>query len=61
MIAETGALIEVDALPEVLGDAIQLGQLFQNLLSIALKFSRAATSGRGTAGISRPPQIQIRL
>lgn len=61
VIAETGALVEVDSLPEVLGDSIQLGQLFQNLLSNALKFSRAATSSRGTAGISRPPRIQIRL
>ncbi|GAB3995361.1 ATP-binding protein [Spirosoma daeguense] len=61
VIAETGARIEVDALPEVLGDSIQLGQLFQNLLSNALKFSRAPTSIRETSGISKPPKIQIRF
>ncbi|GAB4024830.1 sensor histidine kinase [Spirosoma koreense] len=53
MIAETGATIEVDALPEVLGDSIQLGQLFQNLLNNALKFSRAGTA--------KTPHIQIRV
>ncbi|QIP16538.1 GAF domain-containing protein [Spirosoma aureum] len=61
VIAETGALVEVDALPEVLGDSIQLGQLFQNLFSNALKFSRAATSSQGTSAISKPPRIQIRV
>lgn len=39
-IQETGAQITVDDLPDVLGDASQLGQLFQNLLSNALKFRR---------------------
>ncbi|RYF71725.1 MAG: hypothetical protein EOO39_13430, partial [Cytophagaceae bacterium] len=38
LIQETGALVEVDQLPTVSGDASQLGQLFQNLLSNALKF-----------------------
>lgn len=40
-IAETGALVQVETLPTVNGDALQLGQLFQNLLSNALKFHRA--------------------
>lgn len=61
VIAETGALVQVDALPEVLGDSIQLGQLFQNLLSNALKFSRSATSSRLTSAIAKPPIIQVRV
>lgn len=39
-IQQTGAIITVDPLPTVIGDALQLGQLFQNLLSNALKFRR---------------------
>jgi PAS domain S-box-containing protein len=37
---ETGAVVQVDSLPIVQGDPSQLGQLFQNLLSNALKFQR---------------------
>ncbi|MBO0930458.1 PAS domain S-box protein [Fibrella aquatilis] len=48
-IQETKAVIEVVPLPTVQGDASQLGQLFQNLLSNALKFTRP--------GI--PPQVNI--
>ncbi|CCH54313.1 multi-sensor signal transduction histidine kinase [Fibrisoma limi BUZ 3] len=40
VIDESGAQILVDDLPKVPGDASQLGQLFQNLLSNALKFQR---------------------
>ena len=40
LIKDTQARIEVNALPVVPGDASQLGQLFQNLLSNALKFRR---------------------
>ena len=45
IIGETGAQINVDSLPTVLGDETQLGQLFQNLLSNALKFRRVDESG----------------
>ncbi len=37
-IAETGATITCDSLPEVMADSTQLAQLFQNLLGNALKF-----------------------
>jgi light-regulated signal transduction histidine kinase (bacteriophytochrome) len=37
-IEETGALIQVGDLPEVLGDGPQLAELFQNLVSNAIKF-----------------------
>jgi len=48
-IQETGAIIDVDGLPTVQGDPSQLGQLFLNLMTNALKFRRA--------GIA--PHIQI--
>ena len=38
VISETGADVQIDSLPTVPGDALQLRQLFQNLLSNALKF-----------------------
>lgn len=41
IIRETGAQVEVEPLPTVLGDSSQLGQLFQNLLSNGLKFRQA--------------------
>lgn len=44
-IAECGATITHDSLPTVPGDATRLGQVFQNLLSNALKF-RSATPSR---------------
>jgi PAS domain S-box-containing protein len=47
-IAENNAVITHDALPQVMGDAVQLESLFQNLLSNALKF-------RG----EKPPLIHI--
>ncbi len=39
-IEQTQAIIEIDALPAILGDEGQLGQLFQNLLSNAIKFAK---------------------
>ncbi|HLL96032.1 MAG TPA: PAS domain-containing protein, partial [Spirosoma sp.] len=40
VITETNAQVRIQPLPTVLGDAPQLSQLFQNLLSNALKFHR---------------------
>ncbi|MDJ1470787.1 PAS domain-containing protein [Xanthocytophaga flava] len=48
-IEETRAQIQIDPLPEISGDVSQLSQLFQNLLSNALKFHKQ--------GI--PPVIQV--
>ncbi|MEI7685717.1 MAG: PAS domain S-box protein [Planctomycetota bacterium] len=48
-IKESGAVIDIDELPTVRGDATQLTQLFQNLISNAMKF-------RGDA----PPAIEVR-
>lgn len=47
-IAESQAIVTYDALPEVMGDAGQLTQLWQNLISNAIKFRRET-----------PPQIHI--
>ncbi len=44
VISETGAQVSVAPLPTVQGDASQFGQLFQNLLSNALKFRRVGTA-----------------
>jgi len=48
VIEETGAEITCEALPWVVGDDVQLAQLFQNLISNAIKFRS-----------KRPPRIQI--
>jgi signal transduction histidine kinase len=49
-ISERGAQVLVDELPMVKGQVSQLGQLFQNLLTNALKFSRP----------SGPPRVEVR-
>jgi PAS domain S-box-containing protein len=48
-IAESGARVTHDPLPEVLADELQLAQVFQNLIGNAIKF-------RGEA----PPEVHIR-
>ncbi|WP_375447092.1 PAS domain S-box protein [uncultured Fibrella sp.] len=50
VLQETEAVVELTPLPVVVGDATQLGQLFQNLISNALKFRQNG----------RPPVICIR-
>ena len=49
VVAEKGAVIEVDHLGTLVGDATQLAQLFQNLLSNAIKFARSQI----------PPHVRI--
>ena len=39
-VRETGAIVEVKALPEVVADEVQLMQLFQNLIGNAIKFRK---------------------
>lgn len=50
VIREKAATLHLDPLPVVDGDALQLRQLFQNLLSNALKFSRP----------DAPPAVEVR-
>lgn len=45
-IQETNAQIHIGSLPRIIGNASQLSQLFQNLLSNALKFSSVDRSGQ---------------
>ncbi len=49
-IAESGARIEVDSLPEIDADPVQMRQLFQNLVGNALKFRKEGT----------PPVVRVR-
>ncbi|MFJ9041770.1 ATP-binding protein [Streptomyces sp. NPDC102406] len=51
VIEESGASVEHDPLPVVVGDATQLGLLWQNLLSNALKFRSP----------DRPPRIRVEV
>lgn len=48
VIEETGAEITADRLPRIMGDPLQVAQLFQNLLENAIKFSREG-----------PPRVHI--
>ena len=45
---ETGAVVAHDPLPTVMGDATQLGQVFQNLIGNAIKFRGA-----------QPPEVHV--
>jgi PAS domain S-box-containing protein len=47
-IRNSGALIQADPLPEIMADPTQIGQVFQNLISNAIKFSG-----------KQPPEIRI--
>lgn len=51
IVRETGTRIAIDSLPSLAGDPIQLKQLFQNLISNAIKYRRPDT----------PPEIGITL
>lgn len=53
-IHQTGARIDIGALPDLTGDRPQLRQLFQNLLSNALKFHRI-----DGAGAVVPPVVRV--
>lgn len=53
-IAEAGATLVIDELPSLRGNALQLGQLFQNLISNALKFHRITSEGKII-----PPHIHV--
>lgn len=46
VIQETGAIVEVANLPTIVGDKLQLTQLFQNLLSNSLKFCQSTVQAR---------------
>ena len=50
-IEQTGATVEVDPLPTIDADSVQMRQVFQNLLSNALKFHKPDIA----------PQIQVRV
>ncbi|MCC6591076.1 MAG: response regulator [Bryobacterales bacterium] len=50
VIRSSAASVEVETLPAIWGDRIQLGQLFQNLISNAIKYAAPGV----------PPQIRIR-
>ena len=64
LIQETGATVEVESLPTVSGERSQLDQLFENLLSNALKYRRANTvpsirvSTRTVAIVDLPPSVK---
>ena len=54
-ISESGAVIEVGELPEVLADRVQLSQIFQNLIGNALKFRREGVAHHVT--VSAEPSV----
>ena len=48
-IADKQAIVRLDLLPTILGDAVQMRQLFQNLISNALKFNK----------VGRQPELRL--
>jgi signal transduction histidine kinase len=54
VVQDKGAIITIGQLPTIQGDALQLRQLFQNLLSNALKFAKTNTNDSYES-----PRIQI--
>ncbi|GAB4017194.1 sensor histidine kinase [Spirosoma koreense] len=61
IIAETEAVIHVEPLPTISGDAAQLDQLFQNLLSNALKFRQKSLPPVIRVGYQEIPGVQLPL
>ncbi len=59
LVRETDATIEHDRLPVVLADEVQLGQLFQNLLSNALKFRSEAPPRVTVSAVAVGPRWQF--
>ena len=53
VLEETGAKVTSDELPTVMGDPVQLSQLFQNLLGNAVKFSKEGEPPRIHVGAER--------
>jgi len=61
-IVETNAVISHDPLPEVMADAMQLGRVFQNLISNALKFqwkTGPGQSAQGEGAHTHQPRVHI--
>lgn len=58
-VAERGAVVECTDLPVVTGDKVQLRQLFQNLLSNALKFHRPGITPRIQVSARRLPVAEL--
>ena len=53
VLEETGAKVTSDGLPTVMGDPVQLSQLFQNLIGNAIKFRREDETPRVHIGAQR--------
>jgi signal transduction histidine kinase len=60
VIAEKQAVVDVGELGSVIGDATQLTQLFQNLLTNALKFTKNGLNGTSTESTYVPPYVRIK-
>ncbi|QDK81937.1 hypothetical protein EXU85_26335 [Spirosoma sp. KCTC 42546] len=58
-IQETGALVEVEGLPEIYGDQAQLEQLFMNLINNALKFHKPKTRPVVTIRVQTLPSVKL--